>query len=501
LRLRPWLAAGLLAALVSGCGSAAAPQRPTKAPAQSTPPVLGSLDSSGAGNRFYEIYDPVGAPRGTVLLIHGGGWQDDRGKQSPRYYDATLALTLRAEGWRVVNIGYTQGYRPTGAPDPTPMLRDVVAFYDQIRSAFGGPVCADGQSAGGHLAAMLAVERPTLTCAVLDAAPTDLPSLLPKSNAQNFIKGTFGTDPSTLAHWSPARDWRSTIHTPVYATFAANDPTVPPQQGAIFKGADPKANVDTVPGGTFYWLHSLVNYNSLFSRDLTGLVAWLKREMPAATGTTAAAATDAGGACAVEPLSGQRYRLMLAGDAWQQQSTWTVGQPTLIAATRGCSGSSDWQDDGLSLWAWSSGTALLPQGQGASLTLAPGHTISRLSVSFRGFLARPQDWNLGLYASTGQSGPVSTPVATCDRGNCSGLGLFRISSGSLLVASGSTNDPDRSAQAPSASFTLPAGTVRVAWTLQCVAPGGCPVQSMAQPRPRDPLGQRAIFSIYSADVR
>jgi dienelactone hydrolase len=401
----------------------------------------------------------------------------------------------------VVNIGYTQGYWPTGAPDPTPMLRDVVAFYDQIRSAFGGPVCAYGQSAGGHLAAMLAVERPTLTCAVLDAAPTDLPSMLPKSNAKNFVEGTFGTDPSTLARWSPARDWRPTIHTPVYATFAANDPTVPPQQGAIFKAADPEANVDTVPGGTFYWLHSLVDYNSLFSRDLTGLVAWLKGEMPGASTAPAAAVTDAGSACALPPPSGQRYKLMLAGDAWQQQSTWTVGQPALIAATRGCSGSSYWQDDGLSLWAWTSGSSPLAQGQGASLTLAPGHTISGLSVSFRGFLARPQDWNLGLYATPSQSGPVSTPVATCERGSCSGLGLFRASSGSLVTTSGSRDDPDLSAKPPSATFALPAGTVRVAWTLQCVAPGGCPVQSMAQPRPRDPLGQQAIFSIYSAVVR
>jgi acetyl esterase/lipase len=492
---------GLLAALLSGCGGGGPPARPKQAPPRSTPPVLGSLDSSGAGNRFYEIYDPAGAPRGTVLLIHGGGWQDDRGKQSPRYYDATLALTLRAEGWRVVNIGYTQGYRTTGAPDPTPMLRDVVAFYEQIRAAFGGPVCADGQSAGGHLAAMLAVERPTLTCAVLDAAPTDLPTMLRKSNAKNFVQGTFGTDPSTLAHWSPARDWRPTIHTAVYATFAADDPTVPPQQGAALKAADPSANVATVPGGTFFWLHSLVDYNSLFSRDLTGLVAWLKGKLQPASAATAAPGTDAGTTCDLQPLSAQRYKLMLAGDAWQQQSTWTVGQPTLIAATRGCSGSSYWQDDGLSLWAWTSGSAPLPDGQAASLTLAPGHVISRLSVSFRGFLARPRDWNLGLYTSTSQTGPVSTPVAACDRGSCSGLGLFRTNSGSLITTSGSTGNPDQSTQPPSATFTLPAGTVRVAWTLQCVASAGCPVRSMAQPRPRDPLGQQAIFSIYSADAK
>jgi hypothetical protein len=191
---------------------------------------------------------------------------------------------------------------------------------------------------------------------------------------------------------------------------------------------------------------------------------------------------------------------MLAGDAWQQQSSWKTGQAPLIAATRGCSGSSNWQEDGLSLWAWSPSSSSLPQGQSASLTLDPGHVVSKLAVSFRGFLARPQDWRLGLYASTSKSGPITTPVATCDSGNCTGLGLLQTNSGSLVTPSGSSSNPDQSNQAPSATFTLPAGTVRVAWQLQCVASGGCSVQSVSNPRPRDPLGEPAIFSIYTVDV-
>jgi hypothetical protein len=497
------LAAGLLAALLSGCGGGGAVTLTgqTKPPPHSTPPALGSLDSSGAGNRFYEIYDPVGPVRGTMLLLHGGGWQDSRGGvNSPRANEATPALTLRAEGWRVVDIGYTQGYRPGAKPDPIPMLRDVVAFYDQVHSAFGGPVCAYGQSAGAHLSGMLAVERPTLTCAVLDASPTDLPSMARETNsaALGLIQNTFGSNASTLAQWSPARDWASTIHTAIFATYGANDPVVPPQQGDILHAVDPKANVAVLPGGAFFWLHSEVDYNSLFKREVTDLTNWLGGLTP--PGKDAPPGTDVGSACDVQPPAGQRSKLMVTGDAWQQESSWKVGQQPLIAATRGCSGSAYWQDDGLSLWAWSPASSTLPQGQSASLTLAPGHTISRLSVSFRGFLAAPQDWRLGLYASTSTGGPVSTPVAACDRGNCTGLGLFRTSLGSLLTSNGSKSDPDQADKPPSATFMLPAGTVRVAWQLECVASSGCPVQTISQPRPRDPLGQPAIFSIYSADV-
>jgi hypothetical protein len=243
-----------------------------------------------------------------------------------------------------------------------------------------------------------------------------------------------------------------------------------------------------------------VNYNSLFSRDVTGLTGWLNGLTP--TRKDASPGTDVGGACDVQPPTGQRSKLMVTGDAWQQQSSWKVGQQSLIAATRGCSGSAYYQDDGLSLWAWAGpGSSPLPQGQNASLTLDTGHPVSKLAVSFRGFLARPQDWRLGLYASTSTSGPVSTPVAICDRGNCTGLGLFHTSSGSFVTSSGSNSDPDQSNKPPSATFTVPAGTVRVAWQLECVASGGCSVQSIAHPRPRDPLGEPAIFSVYSADAR
>jgi hypothetical protein len=381
------------------------------------------------------------------------------------------------------------------------MLRDVVAFYDQVRSAFGGPICAYGQSAGAHLAALLAVERPTLSCAVLDAGPVDLPSMARETNsaALGLLHDTFGSDPTTLAQWSPARAWSSAIHTAMFATYGANDPVVPPAQGDILHAVDSKANVAVLPGGAFFWLHSAVDYNSLFKRDVGDLTSWLGGLAP--PGKDAPPGTDVGSACGVQPPAGQRSKLMITGDAWQQQSSWKVSQQPLIAATRGCSGSSYWQDDGLSLWAWSSASSSLPQGQSASLTLDPGHAISRLSVSFRGFLAAPQDWRLGLYASTSADGPVSTPVAACDRGSCTGLALFRTSSGSLLTSASSKSDPDQSNKPPSATFMLPAGTVRVAWQLECVASSGCPVQSIPHPRPRDPLGQPAIFSIYSADAR
>lgn len=459
--------------------------------------ALGSLSASGAGHRFYEIYEPLGPARGTMLMIHGGAWLDQRADARRDF--ASDSLAFRAQGWRVVNISYTPG--PSAPPDPRPMVRDVVAFYDQIRSAFAGPVCAFGESAGGYLAAMLAVYRPSLDCAILDAAPLDLPTLHTLPQLEPYVQRTFGANPAMLARWSPARDWRrETDHTAIFATAAVDDQIVPPQQAEIFHAADPSADVAVLPSGPYPFGHGGVDPGALNAR-LGQLSQWLERIAPRGADSSPRAAPDLGGGCDRPVSDADRFRLLLEGDAWQQAST--PGQ--MIAATRGCSGSSYWQDDGLSLWALPDPRATLPAGSQASLTVEPPGAIRQLTVSFRGFLARPQDWVLGLFASSSTGGPITTPVAVCARGSCSGLRLYPTGAGALLAPSGSRGDPDQADVAPSATFALPTGTRRIAWILACAAPGGCSLRGIANaagvsPRPRDPLGQPAIFSLYQVKV-
>ncbi|MCW3017144.1 MAG: hypothetical protein JWO02_4236 [Solirubrobacterales bacterium] len=496
----------ILGAVLAGCGSSGDRQ---------LPPGLGSLASSGAGHRFYEIYDPVGSVRGTMLLIHGGAWQDQRG--DARRTMASAALTLRANGWRVVDIAYSPGPSPGGSGvDPWPMFRDVVAFYDQVRHAYAGPICAYGESAGGHLAAMLATERPSLTCAVLNAAPLDLRTLLRQSSPAGAaaIRQTFGTRRSVLDAWSPARRWGpDNDATLVFATAASNDEVVPPQQLRGFTAAVPSADALVVPGadaGTanaVTWMHSTVRRSAIDKR-VASFGRWLDDVAPRRAGARIQRATNTGAGCdlpgadpATQPL-GERWKLMLAGDAWRQAST--AGQP--IAATRGCSGSAGWQDDGLSLWAFPAPGVVLPAGTQASLVLQSRRVVRRLSATFRGFLARPQDWAVGLYASTRYSVGLRTKVAACERGRCTGLRLVKTTAGALIAAGGSGGDPDRREEPISADFALPPGTRRIAWRLRCVAAKGCSLAGSVNARgvalrPRDPLGHPAIFSLYNVEVR
>ncbi len=491
--------------LLTSCGSATDDQTTGK-PVRGAP-ALGSLASSGAGHRFYEVYDAVPPVRGTMLMVHGGGWKDQRG--DARRLQASMSLRFRGDGWRVINVDYSPGPHPVrSGVDPRPMVRDVVAFYDQVRRAYGGPICAYGESAGGHLAAMLAVERPSLTCAFLNAAPLDLPSLLRTSSAgAQAVRPTFGTSRSVLYSWSPAKLWDpDKILTEVFATSASNDKVVPPQQVQAFAAVVPSADTAVVPGAAagaadaVGWMHSVVRRDPLQQR-LASALEWLDRVVPRAGRTTPA--TDGGADCATPPagssamIRDNRWKLLRAGDAWQQATT--AGQA--VVATRGCSGSAHWQDDGLSLWAFPLSGAILASGAEASLTLSADRVVRSVSATFRGFLSAPQDWDVGLYASSQTSGAIISRVAACERGSCSNLRLFGTAGGALIAASNSRGDPDRREKPVTADFVLPPGTRRIAWRLRCVAPAGCSQNPTAPLRRRDPLGHPAILSLYRLDVR
>jgi acetyl esterase/lipase len=500
LRLGPALL--LVAAAVASCGGGSGSSGAPPPPA----PVLGSLSESGAGHRFYEIYDPVGPVRGTMLVLHGGGWRASRG--DARRQMAPASLTLQSRGWRVVDASYSPGPRAGGGIDPRPTLRDVVAFYDQVRRAFPGPVCAYGESAGGHLAAMLAVERPSLRCLVLAAAPLDLRRMLRTSSpaGRAAVRATFGTRADVLDAWSPARLWGAAQRqVRLFATASTNDTVVDAGQLRAFDARFPRVDAGILPGAAagaadaVPWMHSLVRKLPLEAR-FAAQGTWLQAVAPLRG--AGAAPTDVGEDCGPgsADTGTSRWRLLLAGAAWKQAST--PGAP--IVATRGCSGSGRWQDDGLSLWAFPGGS-VLPSSSEASLELRVAPGARHLTASFRGFLARPRDWAVGLYASRGATGIITEPVATCVRARCRGLGLIRGRTGALIADPGTSADPDARTSPPRRRFALPAGTRRVAWRLRCVAAAGCSLQGAVDGagrsvRPRDPLGHPAIFSVYSVKV-
>jgi acetyl esterase/lipase len=179
---------------------------------------------------------PHGRPAGVVLVLHGGAWRA-AGPRTTALMDAR-ARSFAAWGWAAAVVDYRAFADAPG---------DVVRAYDAARARYPRlPVCAYGESAGGHLALMLALRRP-LQCVIDAAGPVDLPQLDGTPQA-DWVRA------KALAAFGDLRDASPThhaaaIHAPVLAGYAAADRIVPASQGRYLKRALPHARVIELGAG------------------------------------------------------------------------------------------------------------------------------------------------------------------------------------------------------------------------------------------------------------
>ena len=241
--------------------------RETEAP--ETSPARGSVDALGPLAFAYEVQQPAGRPRGTILILHGGGWHViGRGALASTRGEADRWLS---RGWRTVNASYR------GCSSSSD---DVVTLFDRVQEVYGGsrPVCASGQSAGAHLALLLAAVRSRLACVVAQAGPADLTALAGQAapdpagrvshagprRVANMAVAAFGDD--RLAALSPTRQ---AVGARVLIAIGASDTAIPWQQATGFAAAqrarDREAYVDTLQlaSGSIYWIHALVSQEGL----------------------------------------------------------------------------------------------------------------------------------------------------------------------------------------------------------------------------------------------
>lgn len=207
------------------------------------------------------------APRGYVLLIHGGGWKlVGRGMTG---FMNPVADRLNQAGYATLNVDYGRGKHS---------VRDVLGFYDDLRARVGPgtEICTYGDSAGGHLALLAAQRRPDVACVIANAAPTDLdalpggPGSLKRTAHRLFGRGR------ALRAWSPAKRM---LKQPALLAYAQHDKVVPPDQGARMRRA-PHAKVVRLRGGRAPWVHFTVAASDL-RRLYAAQLALLRRADPA----------------------------------------------------------------------------------------------------------------------------------------------------------------------------------------------------------------------------
>lgn len=128
--------------------------------------ALGSATASAASDRVREaITRDVPRPRGTVVLVHGGGWA---GPNQERQWEIDWwpGALFRAAGWSTSAIDY-----PAGKDGLDSVSQEIEAARTRTPRR---PVCVYGESAGGHLALLAAAAQPRVRCVMTFGAPTDL---------------------------------------------------------------------------------------------------------------------------------------------------------------------------------------------------------------------------------------------------------------------------------------------------------------------------------------
>lgn len=111
-----------------------------------------------------DLYLPKGEPRGAALYLHGGSWL--YGDRHSGAWLTGIGEPLREAGFAVATAEYRFGRWPV-------QLDDAECAANYLRERFGS-VVAWGHSAGGHIAAMLALQRHAVDRAVNMSGPLDL---------------------------------------------------------------------------------------------------------------------------------------------------------------------------------------------------------------------------------------------------------------------------------------------------------------------------------------
>lgn len=194
--------------------------------------------------------DPAGAaPRGTMIMIHAGGWAGHDAHAQRLLMDRPGELLL-ARGWRVVSIDYEEGQAG---------LQDVLdaAGSELARIGDAGPVCLYGESAGAHLALVAAERLRAIDCVIGLGTPTDLPLYTTEADASldgrlklvaSQIRRLFGATLDALAPWNLVT-LAPLIHSDVLLVREGDDVIVSPEHDARFRAARPTTQTLTLEPG------------------------------------------------------------------------------------------------------------------------------------------------------------------------------------------------------------------------------------------------------------
>jgi acetyl esterase/lipase len=182
--------------------------------------------------------------RPLVVIVHGGFWRPQYGRDQT----GPMAATLAAAGWTVAALGYR---RIPAQPDAS--VDDVVRALDRLPAQtprHDGRVIAVGHSAGGHLVLLAASRQPSALTGVLALAPAaDLRLAHELALGNGAVAAYLGDDPAARGDLDPQR-----LPTPVAATMLLHgdeDTVVPLLVSESYLAAHPDISLHPLNCGHF----------------------------------------------------------------------------------------------------------------------------------------------------------------------------------------------------------------------------------------------------------
>ena len=209
------------------------------APVPVIPPVAGPIS-----------IDPTAGPaRGTVIMVHAGGWAGHDAYAQDQLAKSPGNIFLE-RGWRVVSIDYNDG---------TDGLQDVLnaAGAELARRTGDGPLCIYGESSGAHLALVAASRLRAIDCVIGLGAPTDLALYQAEGSVRadarvrlvaSQISRFFGTTLEQTAPWNLVA-LAPAIHADALLMHEADDAVVPPIHALRFQAARPTTQIVALEAG------------------------------------------------------------------------------------------------------------------------------------------------------------------------------------------------------------------------------------------------------------
>jgi acetyl esterase/lipase len=223
---------------------------------------------------YLSLHRAEGESRGTVLLLHGGGWHGDLGPAADELMSATIEVLLDW-GYDVANIGYRSGAAG---------LADARAATEEMRARLGPeePLCLYGTSAGAQLALVVAAERAGAVDCVVDLlGPPNLEDFGSRelsSEGERQARAAFGE--GEVAAVSPL-NVASRVPAPVLIGAATCDAYIEPADQRELAGRLPDADLVAIERGDDVDLEHCVVDDASFDRFLERTREFLGAVAPA----------------------------------------------------------------------------------------------------------------------------------------------------------------------------------------------------------------------------